>query len=385
MVWRWQRVPDERGLLFSIRDDGLTIYGIRYEDEHGRDIKRKVGPSKPAALQELQAAKKEVERRKMQVLRGVEDLGHGLTLGDLWRRYEPDFKRKSSYRDDARYARIWLEYLGEDRPIRTIRSEDVRAWKNRESKRVTRHGRPSAPATINRKLAFLKRLFNLAQADELTTLQPVRKRIMEAENNKRRRFLTPEEEDRIIAQVRQPDLLLAIQVALWTGLRAGEQTRLKRSDVDLDHEIIVVRASKGHEDEVLPLHPEAVLVLRDAIASHSEDLVFAGWSPDRLNKHFQSAARRAGVKDIHWHDLRRTFCSRLAMAGVSMEQIQALARHATLAVTAERYAHLSPAYLRKALERLERTTENGKSTGKDFHAAHKYPGTLVLIDIQRRS
>jgi len=26
MVWRWQRVPDERGLLFSIRDDGLTIY-----------------------------------------------------------------------------------------------------------------------------------------------------------------------------------------------------------------------------------------------------------------------------------------------------------------------------------------------------------------------
>ncbi len=377
----WEGVPGELGLVFSARANGITMYGIRYKDEHGRDIKRKIGPSKEAARQELQAAKKEVERRKMQVRRGIEEPGDGLTLGELWRRYEPELRKKRSFRDDARYARIWLDYFGEDRSISTIRPQDVRAWKREESQRVTRHGRPSAPATMNRKLAFLKRLFNMAQADELTTLQPVRKRTMEQENNKRRRWLTTEEESRIMAQVRRQDLRLAIQAALWTGLRAGEQSRLKRSDVDIDHEVVVVRASKGHADEVLPLHPEAVRVLRETMATHNEDLVFSGWSPDRLNKHFQSAARRAGVKDIHWHDLRRTFCSRLAMSGVSMEQIQALARHATLAVTAERYAHLSPAYLRGALQKLG----SGNFSGTFLRGAKKYPCSRVSINYGGRS
>ena len=371
----WTGVPEETGLLVSRRANGIAVYGIRYKDEHGRDIKRKVGPSKDAARQELQAARKEVQRRLMQVRRGIEEPGDGLTLGDLWRRYEPELRRKRSYRDDARYAKVWLDHFGEDRPISSIRPQDVRAWRRSEAQRVTRRGRPTSPATRNRHLAFLKRLFNMAQADELTTLQPVRKHALEAENNKRRRFLTTEEEARLLAEVRDEGLRRAILVALWTGLRSGEQCRLARADVDLEHEILLVRASKGHGDEVLPLHPEAVRVLRQVVEETREEVLFSRWSPDRLNKRLQSAARRSGVVDLHWHDLRRTFCSRLAMSGVSMEQIRALARHATLEVTAERYAHLSPAYLREALGKLE----SGNKPGNGFQNARKYPCSQVVF------
>lgn len=381
MVWQWKRVPGEHGILYCERADGLTVYGIRYVDENGRDRKRKIGPSKPAARQELQSAIKEVERRKMQVRRGVEEAGDGLTLEDLWRRFEPELRRKRSYQDDVRYARVWLDFLGPDRPLRSIRPEDVRAWKRKAAQETTRTGRPPSPATLNRHVAFLKRLFNLARADELTTLQPVRKNAMEPENNLRRRFLTVQEELALEAQDPSPDLWRAIQAALWTGLRAGEQCRLSRRDVDLTHQMLVVRASKGHGDEYLPLHPEAAQVLGEALSHHADDLVFPGWSPGRLHKSLQRLCRRAGVQDLHWHDLRRTFCSRLAMSGVPMTEIQRLARHATLEVTNQRYAHLSPDHLRKALRKVE----NGKSAGKLLARMVKYPGRLEVLAMRHGS
>lgn len=367
----WDGVPDEPGLLCSRRASGLTIFGIRYKDEHGRDIKRKIGPSKDAARQELQAAKKEVERRRMQVLRGLEEPGDGLTLGDLWRRYEPELKRKLSYNDDVRYAQVWLDYLGANTNINQVRPKDVRRWQRDQAKRTTRRGGPPSPATMNRHLSFLRRLYNMAIADELTTNQPVKRGTLGQENNRRTRWLAPEEEERLAGASPSSKLWLAIQVALWTGLRAGEQLRLQRTDLDLKSETITIRASKGHEDEHLPLHPRAVELLRTAQDSHKEAKVFPWWSGvDTLNQAFQRLCARAGVEAITWHDLRRTFCTRLAMSGVPMEQIQRLARHATLEVTIQRYAHFSPENLRRALLRMEDGNKNGTSTKTAVKCPH---------------
>ena len=56
---------------------------------------------------------------------------------------------------------------------------------------------------------------------------------------------------------------------------------------------------------------------------------------------FEAALMDAKIKDFRWHDLRHTFCSRLAMAGVDIRTIAQLAGHKTLAM-AMRYSHLSP-------------------------------------------
>ena len=64
---------------------------------------------------------------------------------------------------------------------------------------------------------------------------------------------------------------------------------------------------------------------------------------------FETAREKAGLADFHWHDCRHTFCSRLAMAGVPLKTIQALAGHKTIAITA-RYAHLAPNTLHAAVE-----------------------------------
>lgn len=57
------------------------------------------------------------------------------------------------------------------------------------------------------------------------------------------------------------------------------------------------------------------------------------------------------VADYTWHNNRHTFCSWLALAGVSIKEIQVLAGHKTITMAA-RYAHLSPEATASASERL---------------------------------
>ena len=66
---------------------------------------------------------------------------------------------------------------------------------------------------------------------------------------------------------------------------------------------------------------------------------------------FEPALTEAKITDYTWHNNRHTFCSWLAIAGVSTKEIQVLAGHKTITMAA-RYAHLSPEATASASERL---------------------------------
>lgn len=66
-----------------------------------------------------------------------------------------------------------------------------------------------------------------------------------------------------------------------------------------------------------------------------EDVVFGIGDSKRW---WEAVLKQARVKNFRWHDLRHTFCSRLAQAGVSLKVIQEAAGHKTIAMSA-RYAH----------------------------------------------
>jgi len=72
-----------------------------------------------------------------------------------------------------------------------------------------------------------------------------------------------------------------------------------------------------------------------------------------INRVFRPALESARIENFRWHDLRHTFASRLAMAGVDLNTIRELLGHKTLAMTL-RYAHLSPAHQLDAVQRLNR-------------------------------
>jgi integrase len=85
-----------------------------------------------------------------------------------------------------------------------------------------------------------------------------------------------------------------------------------------------------------------------------DDLVFVNryhrpWKDWRTA--FQNARKKAGLSDVHFHDLRHTFASLLAMSNVNSKALSEFLGHRDLTMTA-RYSHLSDGYTREAVSLL---------------------------------
>jgi integrase len=257
----------------------------------------------------------------------------------------------------AQYARRWKAALGE-KTLAGIVPDDIAeyATERRDANR--------APATINRELAFLRRVFNAAIASRLVDTNPVRSRrqggAFTKENNQRVRQLALDEEMALAREI--PDVAdwSKLVVALHTGLRRGEQFRLRWEDVDFRTGIVTIPDSKSGEARHIPMNDTVRTVLRALPSRLKSAWVFpseAGETPldaqNFVNRVFLPALRRAQIRNFHWHDLRHTFASRLVMAGVDLRTVQELLGHKTLAMTL-RYAHLSPEHRLEAVQRLNR-------------------------------
>ena len=66
---------------------------------------------------------------------------------------------------------------------------------------------------------------------------------------------------------------------------------------------------------------------------------------------FQPCLEEAKITNYVWHSNRHTFCSWLAMAGASIKEIQELAGHKTITMSA-RYSHLSPEHRLSVIDRI---------------------------------
>ena len=80
----------------------------------------------------------------------------------------------------------------------------------------------------------------------------------------------------------------------------------------------------------------------------------------RIWKAFKAAAKRAGIEDCRFHDLRHTFASHLVMKGASIKEVQELLGHENIKMTM-RYAHLGDENKRKAVNLLNDLTTSVKT------------------------
>lgn len=134
-----------------------------------------------------------------------------------------------------------------------------------------------------------------------------------------------------------------------TGMRRREGLALDWRAVGAD-EIRIVSTeherTKSGRWRLIPLSEGA----RDALETLGRGRVLPEILPKSLSRWFEDDLRAADVEGT-LHDLRHTFCSHLVMSGTPLRTVQALAGHSTVKVT-ERYAHLSPDYLRGAVAGL---------------------------------
>jgi integrase len=213
---------------------------------------------------------------------------------------------------------------------------------------------------LNRHLGTLRALFNFA----------IRKGFYERANpfllhgqsvvtftkeQARSRRLVDDEEVRLLAAMdstRWTHLRAATIAAIETGMRKGELLSLQWSDVTFDRDDkpryidLVAGHTKTNEARRVYVTPRLADVLEtrryapDGKAHPSTAYVFGNLVGENIGEKFdsiktgwQSACKKAGIENLHFHDLRRTFGSRLLERGASLMTVSRLLGHKLISTT----------------------------------------------------
>lgn len=324
---------------------------------NGRQIR------KSTETDDKKLAKRIFEKIKGQIAEGkwFERLpGEDYTFKEIMDRYlEECSSAKGSTDRDKISLKHLLPFFG-DKIVTHILPRDVSEYK------ALRRKEGASPATINRELALMKHCFNVARREwEYVRDNPVSMVSMEKEPPPRDRWLTREEGSKLLA-CSAAWLHRMIVFSVETGLRRGELLNLRWSDVQLQVKVIVVWGAKTKERRSVPLSQRAFQVLQTIrkMGETGEFVFTNSQSKEQVNVQtlrtaFDTAIRRAGIINFHWHDLRHTFASRLAQAGVDPYTIQKLMGHKSF-VTTQRYAHHYVDSLRRGIAVLD-------DPGKIYH------------------
>jgi integrase len=201
------------------------------------------------------------------------------------------------------------------------------------------------------------------QMVEEETLRRVRKVKLLEENNRRLRYLSKEECTNLLNACADHIRPIVI-TALNTGMRKSEVLSLKWDSIDLRHGFILLDKTKNGERREIPINQTVRDILSKIVRRVDVSYAFydknTGLAYQDIKTAFNSACRRSGIKDFHFHDLRHTFASHLVMAGVDLTTVKELLGHKTLTMTL-RYAHLAPTHKVKAVDILD-STINERST-----------------------
>lgn len=337
-----------------IKRAGSPYWQIEFEFD-GQRVRRSSGTSRKRDAEEL-------ERQWRKELHDQLIMGKvaPMSLAEAIDRYFDTVVHPKGNRDAAArelYALNQLRTgLGPDTPLTKLSAAVIASHKD------TLLAKGLAPATVNRYLAILKAILNRAK-DEWGTLAVVPPIRLLPLNNARYRWLTEEEEQRVLPHC-APHLRDLVVFLIDTGARLREATQLTWSDVSLDRQpraAVRFMQTKSGKPRSVPLsdRSEAMLHRLKADCPEAENRVFlyrpvgrggiegkdpCFGKPVPFNNPFgtwDTARRRAGLEDVNLHDLRHTFASRLVMRGVPLLTVSKLLGHANITMTM-RYAHLAP-------------------------------------------
>ena len=220
-------------------------------------------------------------------------------------------------------------------------------------------------ANANRIIFVFKQIFLCGERLGAISENPTKDiKMLSEKAHERNRYLLPNELARIIKACQQVNSKHYLPALIFLGAEHGaskqEVLSLKWSDIKFDYHakglICFFRTKNKRErtEILMPRTREALLAWRNhlnemrakrGIKIKDDRFVFCRLDGTRL-KGFTSGWRRArklaGFDDLHFHDLRHTFCSNLMLAGANMKDIKDMIGHSEIKMT-DRYTHLTDA------------------------------------------
>lgn len=264
--------------------------------------------------------------------------------------WERDVVKKKSYDRDVQLVAN-LNSMFETFRLSSITPRDIMDY---QEKRL-REGRK--PATVNRELACLKHIFNVArQRGKFAGENPVTRVKFLEEKNDVTRVLTKEEEKRLLDSC-PPYLYPIVLTALNTGMRKTEIINLKWTDVNLQvgHIVLESTTTKGKSRRIIPLNKKVRALLSELKLKSTNPYVFVNslgtpYKSRHCMDKFLKVCEEAELTDITFHALRHTFATRFMEKGGDFSAVYKILGHKDPKVTM-RYQHPEES-MRIGVERL---------------------------------
>lgn len=288
-----------------------------------------------------------------------------LTVTEAWELYEPARKRdlRGWLTDKGRVAHL-LRHLG-SRLAASLSFADVELYRGKRLAEKTVRARKPSSATLDREVELLKRLLNNAVLQGKMDTNPVAAAPLLREPNVRRTVLDDETFKRLLDAC-EPALKPIVQVAYDTGMRLREILDLVWQQVDLTHGEITLapQDTKTEQPRIIPITAGVLATMSAMPRGLPATPVFRNPATGKpwqdIRKMFNWAKKKAGIADLWFHDLRRSFVTRARRLGIAESVVMKLSGHKTRAVF-DRYNIVEMKDLREAARLLEARTLSGHS------------------------
>jgi integrase len=254
-------------------------------------------------------------------------------------------------------------FFTDARRAKTITTDAITAYVSHRKQEKHRQGPGASNATINRELAALRRMLNLAARSGKITVKPNISLLRES--NARKGFFEPAEFGELLDEL-PAHLKPLAQAGYITGWRVSELLSRTWKNVDLDAGWLRLEPgeSKNERGRLFPLTPDLRRVLEGQVTSAYRIEELTGSPVKHVFHHadgspiknyigaWRAACGRAGLSEKLFHDFRRTAVRNLERAGVPRSAAMQMTGHLTEAIF-RRYAIVDQGMMLEAATKLQ--------------------------------
>ena len=195
------------------------------------------------------------------------------------------------------------------------------------------------PTTLKRQLNPVHHLFEIARDEWGLPIRenPLDKLRVNAPDQIRERRLRNDEWTRLITAARKCRnklIPVVIRFAVETAMRRGEMLCMRATDFDGVTRCLLIRETKNRHSRTIPLSGPAVEIVRERLehldGSESATTRMFPLTANGLRLAWNRVTKRAGIDDLHFHDLRHEAISRLFEKGLTIPEVALISGHRDL-------------------------------------------------------
>ena len=331
-----------------------------------RNIRKGEGPQSLREKREI-AEKKRIEKEKEKKREQKDALSFGDFFTDTYITTAETNKPEKTIKKEKGHFENWLKPILGKIPLKKIRPLHL----ERIKKNMIDAGKSAR--TIQHVFATFRQCWNHAKINGLVyTDTPTRQVKIPPINNDRQRFLTYQESDDLLKELKSKSkqLYQMAFLSLHCGLRASEIFNLHWKDIDVRRGLLTLWNTKNGETGFAYMTGDIKKMFEAMKKGKPDELVFKGYGGKKITEISNSFKRAVdklkmndGITDrrqkIVFHSLRHTYASRLVLSGVSLYTVQKLMRHSNLKMT-ERYSHLNDETLQAAVKQMEQQQQKAQ-------------------------